>query len=175
MSVPKPAPFWTEWPTGANSPEGFLYVLEFSFGVVKVGQTARPKKRASEHDRAASRFGGHAIRWWLSKQHREYLINEVTLIQATRLIGQPTDSAEYFTGCDFDAVVGIASKLPMNPADLVDLSRWASRPQTEARKRTQERVTAVRKLHAEGLSYRDIALRLKVSLGTVARDLTFAA
>jgi len=109
---------WSEWPARDKKldPDGHVYVLEFSMDVIKVGRTNNPRGRVRQHESDALRFGGHLTRWWLSPSHRGYYASEAALIAAAHKEGTLLGGAEYFTGCSFEAMVAVASALPMTPS-----------------------------------------------------------
>jgi DNA-binding CsgD family transcriptional regulator len=93
-------------------PQGYIYVLEFSLGVVKVGKTNSPRLRMKNHQRDVGRFGGAIARAWLSSAHHAYALSESQLIRATAVLGtQLVESTEYFQDCSFDEVVHAAARI----------------------------------------------------------------
>lgn len=59
---------------------GYLYVIEFDTGTIKIGQTRNPKRRLAEHRRNAAAFGVSISRYWFSAPHGDYLRTEAELI-----------------------------------------------------------------------------------------------
>jgi hypothetical protein len=157
---------WTDWPKRDPTldPEGYLYVLEFSMGVIKVGKTNRPRMRAIQHDRAVARFDGSLSRWWLSGIHVGYHANELALMAATDRLGRRLASDEYFADCSFDDVVAIAKSLPAPRATATQRSQ-------APRLRRAARQAQVVELRASGLTLPQIADELGCGLATVWRDL----
>lgn len=99
--------------TLARSPDaGYLYIIEFSTGGVKVGQTARPRGRFNEHAGLARAFGVEVTRLWFSQLHTDYLRNERALIERCRLQATPVRK-EYFPSLTFDAAHRIAVDLEL--------------------------------------------------------------
>lgn len=90
--------------------EGFLYVIEFSTGVVKVGQTADPQRRLQEHRRAASTFKVTIVNFWISPAHSNFLVNEIDLISQCMRVSTRT-RREYFRDVSFAAAVAFANEL----------------------------------------------------------------
>lgn len=93
---------------------GFLYVIKFSTGTIKVGQTRDLCRRLGEHWRDSSAYDVAIVNYWYSEPHANYLDNEVVLINGCRDLGNRA-RREYFHGADFDAVVQIAAQLPRVP------------------------------------------------------------
>jgi hypothetical protein len=105
---------------------GYVYVIAFSNGVVKVGRTQAAGNRLGEHRRAARSFGISIEAQWESPHHHGWVENEQALMRfAVELGGTPT-TPEYFTGVDFDALVAKASELPF-PAPESDESASPAR------------------------------------------------
>lgn len=92
----------------AFDPDGYAYVLEFSNGVIKVGQTKAPLVRVRQHELKAQAVGVSLMRTWVSPLHRAYSRTEKALIAAAEQSGELAQGAEYFVGCDFDALVQVA-------------------------------------------------------------------
>jgi hypothetical protein len=90
--------------------QGYLYVIGFSSGPVKVGQTADPRRRFAEHRRDAGAYGVKISNFWISIAHSNYLANEVELIDLCLGFGTPV-KREYFHGADFDVVARGAADL----------------------------------------------------------------
>lgn len=161
-------PHWSEWPTRNRTldPQGYLYVLEFSMGVVKVGKTVSPRSRAGDHERDVARYGGTMVHWWVSEPHVGFHDKELALIAAGACLGQPLGSPEYFAGCSFDEIVSTATDIVAAPATPLHQPRtgWVA-----DRRRARHR--RVGELRATGMSQRQIATALQVSVGTICRDL----
>lgn len=95
--------------------EGFLYILKFSTGTVKVGQTTNPHRRLSEHFRDASAYNVAITDWWLSPAHVNYLGNEVELISFCDQVCARS-KREYFHGGDFIEIRRFANALAFRSA-----------------------------------------------------------
>ncbi len=91
--------------------EGFIYVIRFSTGAIKVGQTVEPQVRLNKHRRDAEAYRVTVVDYWVSPQHSNYLTNETLLIDRCRQIGVGVKK-EYFHGMDFADAVQIAGRLP---------------------------------------------------------------
>lgn len=105
-----------------KSDEGtFVYVLQFSSGVVKVGYTANPAQRLKQHADTAQQHGGDITKHWVSQPHAQANENERRLIafcadRAPRVTGNEK-AGEYFTGLDFEEVLAYAKSLPYVPGE----------------------------------------------------------
>ena len=62
--------------------DGYVYVLEFSTGIVKVGKTRNPRARIATHIEDARKFGASIKCLWLSVQHENYSDNERAVLRA---------------------------------------------------------------------------------------------
>jgi hypothetical protein len=70
---------FTEIP-GKSEEGAFVYVIQFSSGVVKVGYTRNPAQRLKQHADAAKRHGGGIAKYWVSQPHAQANENERCLI-----------------------------------------------------------------------------------------------
>lgn len=92
--------------------ERHVYVLEFTSGTVKVGQTGNPANRFKEHGHAAQAHGHSVIRSWTSVPCVEFKENEDALIAFCAERWTAAVGREAFEGADFDAIVEHAQGLP---------------------------------------------------------------
>jgi hypothetical protein len=103
--------------------EGYLYVVGFTTGYVKVGQTEDPRVRLPAHRNEAAAFGVHIKRAWVSPPHRNFLTNETLLIAACKEVSARS-RREYFHTVGFDQAVQFAANLDYfsdAPAELREL------------------------------------------------------
>lgn len=94
---------------------GYVYVIEFSNGVIKVGRTQNPEGRLSAHRGNARKFGAQVTNSWVSPLHEDWRENEHRLIGIAWALGGEVRGEEYFTGAAFDAMVRGASALRFTP------------------------------------------------------------
>lgn len=90
---------------------GYVYVIGFESGVVKVGHTVDPRTRLSGIVGAARTFGDAYTGSWLSPRHLTYKKNERALIDAVKAAGGRSNQREYFTGVTFACAVSLAQAL----------------------------------------------------------------
>lgn len=90
--------------------EGYLYVLEFSTGYVKVGQSEEPRRRLGQHRAEAAAFGVHVANYWISPSHLNFRDNETRLINACVRVS-PRTRKEYFHTVGYDRAVQFAGSL----------------------------------------------------------------
>jgi len=64
----------------SNGYDGYVYVLEFSTGIVKIGKTRNPRARIATHVEDAKKFGATVDQLWLSEWHENYSDNERALL-----------------------------------------------------------------------------------------------
>lgn len=109
-----------ELPATCPSDEGFVYVIEFSFGTIKVGQTRNARMRMRQHFKDALKFGGGIRNMWVSDSHPEWGENELALIRACAAATDAVGGVEYFPGLDYESVIEFAQQLPMRstPASM---------------------------------------------------------
>ncbi len=91
--------------------EGFIYVILFSTGAIKVGQTVEPRTRLNKHRRDAEVYGVAIVDYWVSPQHANHVSSETLLIKQCRRVATPVKK-EYFIGLAFADAVEIAGGLP---------------------------------------------------------------
>ncbi len=117
--TPKPI---SAGPRASHAGEGFIYVVRFSTGAIKVGQTVEPQVRLNKHRRDAEVYKVDVVDYWISPQHSNYLGNEVLLIERCRQVGVGVKK-EYFHGMDFAEAVQIAGRLPYQTAVVTGVAR----------------------------------------------------
>lgn len=101
-------------PETAHKNDGYVYVIEFDNGTVKVGQTKHPDKRLSQHRTASSKFGIGIAKYFVSEIHRGHEDTERALIKhAQKLAGSESVPGEYFTGIHFSDCVDFIKSLPL--------------------------------------------------------------
>jgi DNA-binding XRE family transcriptional regulator len=94
---------------------GYVYVIGFSNGIVKVGRTQNITRRLRAHAMAAHNFGIAVTAKWVSPEHAGWIGNEDELIRlAHEAGGQPT-TPEYFRSLNFETFIAIARQLPFAP------------------------------------------------------------
>jgi hypothetical protein len=161
-------PHWSQWPIRrrALDPAGYTYVIEFSIGAVKVGETNHPQRRAAHHERDVARFGGTMTRWWLSDVHLNYRENESALIAAGRRLGRSLGGSEYFADCPFDDLVALAQRLQAASPMQMQITEAIELPHN-----VKVRHIRVEEMRTSGMTQRQIAQALQISVATVCRDL----
>lgn len=92
--------------------ERYVYVIEFTSGTVKVGQTRDARRRIGEHSKAAQAHGHTAARTWVSIPHVGYAANESALIAFCEERWTAAVGREAFEAANFDVVVEYAQGLP---------------------------------------------------------------
>ncbi len=98
----------------ARQTGGYIYVIEFTGGTVKVGRTKDAAQRLAQHARAADVHGAAVARHWFSERHMEFAANEKRLISfCMKHFGEPATGAESFSGADYAATVAYGETLPM--------------------------------------------------------------
>lgn len=85
---------------------GYIYLIEYQDGSVKVGYTTSPAHRVASHWDDARKFGYQVTRVWVSKAHANYIANEKEAIMHCNEFGEQKYGKEYFSGEDlFDKVL----------------------------------------------------------------------
>lgn len=105
---------------------GHVYVIELSNGIIKVGKTANPIERISEHATAAAPYDFKIVRLWLSIAHRNPAEVEKLLVAYGRRSRSRRVREEYFKDLDFAKVVRFANGIdyqPIDPAEIAEMLR----------------------------------------------------
>jgi predicted GIY-YIG superfamily endonuclease len=87
---------------------GWLYVVAFSDGVIKVGRTSAAQERIKRHDWDAAKRGAKVVRWWISVKHSNLSQTESVLKQCCSRHWALFAGDEYFADADFDTAVTYA-------------------------------------------------------------------
>ncbi|UYP17745.1 GIY-YIG nuclease family protein [Rhodococcus sp. Z13] len=119
--------------------DGYLYIIEFSTGTMKVGRTNNPRGRIRTHWEHARKFGADITRLWLSVPHTGYRDNETSLL---RELGTPSAGTEYFTSKNFDDVVALAES-SLHFHVLTEKERQEL--EEESKRRGEARIEALRR------------------------------
>jgi predicted GIY-YIG superfamily endonuclease len=90
--------------------EGFLYVIAFTTGTVKVGQTEDPRQRLNTHQAEAAVFGVGATAYWISQSHSNFKTNETLLIEQCRKVSGRS-RREYYHEIGYERAVQFALAL----------------------------------------------------------------
>ncbi len=96
---------------GKSRVGGYIYVIRFADGKVKVGRTIDPRGRMGSHKGTARTFGVEALEAWFSPLHMNYEANESVLIDLVREAGGTTEQREFFSGVLFADAVAAAEGL----------------------------------------------------------------
>lgn len=75
---------------------GYVYVIEFYSGMIKVGKSVQPDTRILHHAERAELHGDGVTRFWVSQRHRGFEKTELALIRFCKLHGEPWCGNEYF-------------------------------------------------------------------------------
>lgn|GEM_PF-6444417 len=111
---------WSGWPceqaVKGREPraryDGYIYVIEFTDGWIKVGCSNNARTRMTAHAKDAHLRDAKITRVYISEPHKEWRANEVELVAFCRQ-QQPTavNGHEYFRGLTFRKVAGFAAQL----------------------------------------------------------------
>lgn len=118
--------------------EGYIYVIEFCSGIIKVGKATNPRSRIGMHASDAIRMGRQITRSWISSVHENYHDNELLLITYGNRRGTVTAGLEYFTGISYKVFRRYAKSLPVAPLDHASHQRHLD----ELRKQAAAKVKA---------------------------------
>ena len=98
-------------PPRAAPGNGYIYVIEFSNDIIKIGQAVDLGDRLGDHVSDASAFDLTAERVWCSDERRFYDMAERMLIAETAKIATGRRRKEYFTGVTFEQVRDLADTI----------------------------------------------------------------
>jgi hypothetical protein len=109
-----PIEYW-RGPTG----EGYIYVVGFSTGTVKVGHTEDPKGRLNHHQSEALAYGVGTLNYWVSQPHWNFKENETELIRLCRELCRKEgrrSRREYYHGLGYERVMELVDNLTFHSA-----------------------------------------------------------
>lgn len=87
---------------------GYLYVLELSSRVIKLGMTANPRERLATHIKQAGAFGSRITGAWLSDHHANHKGSEQVALCELAARSTQSFGPERFDGVSFRDAVDIA-------------------------------------------------------------------
>ena len=117
---------------------GRVYAVQFSTGVVKVGQTKQPKARLADHAKTAQAHGHTVHESLLSPPHTNYLANELALIAFCSSRGTLIAGREYFDDCDMEEVARFFGELTITPSTEADKQAAAALELSERLRRARQ-------------------------------------
>lgn len=114
-----PDPYWDACKLADALPEagyGYLYLVEFSTGVIKAGKTVVPRRRIRDHIHGAAPYGVDVVNVWLSPELMQADVIEQLLLAALRGRWFCPAGDEYFRGSTFIEAVEVARQITENPS-----------------------------------------------------------
>lgn len=90
---------------------GYIYVIAFDDGTLKVGRSQDAEIRLRTHGQTAKGFGLSVADKWSSPEHVGWVENEGALKALAEELGGVRRSDEWFTGVDFGELVAKAAAL----------------------------------------------------------------
>ena len=122
---------------------GYVYVLAFDNGTVKVGRTQNTSQRLSAHKSEAGKFGVTLTDHWVSPPHTEWMRNEDKLKAIAAGLGGTVHRREYFRGVDYAEVLAAAEQLTFTPpAEEVAAPEVAAPPKANAARKPHDSINA---------------------------------
>ncbi len=98
---------------------GYIYAIQFSTGVTKVGRTSDPWTRYDQHRSAAETFGVSITRHWVSPLHNRFERTERRLVETALELSTGQIRTEYFLGIDFDELLAEVAQMFDDFAHLI--------------------------------------------------------
>ena len=92
--------------------DGYVYLIAFDNGLVKIGRTRNIERRLIAHAQAAHNFGFAVTGKWVSPRHRGWMGNEDELIRLAHELGGKQTTPEYFRNVSFEVLAENARQLP---------------------------------------------------------------
>ncbi len=101
-----------------GSSSGYIYVIAFDDGTLKVGRSQDAEIRLRTHGQTAKGFGLSVTDKWSSPEHVGWVENEIALKTLAKELGGVCRGGEWFTGVDFgDLVTKAAASLKFSQPD----------------------------------------------------------
>lgn len=94
---------------------GYVYVIAFDDGTLKVGRSQDAEIRLRTHGQTAKGFGLSVTGKWSSPEHVGWVENEAALKALAEELGGVCRGDEWFTGVDFGELVARAANLKFSP------------------------------------------------------------
>jgi DNA-directed RNA polymerase specialized sigma24 family protein len=155
--------------TGWAERGGYIYAVLLRSGIVRAGRTDDARATVTALRKEARANGTDLADWWVSIPHEEWISNERALTEICRILDGKRTGPGCYSGVDFRLLTGKAFDLPYTTT-----AQWASGRRERCREapdaRDKRMAVAVR-LHAQGMSVREIARRQSVSHTTIQNDL----
>lgn len=91
---------------------GFVYVIQFTDGWIKVGSSASVRRRMNDHAKDAALRGARIERVFVSSPHDGWRTNETALVEHCNRSASAVHGREYFRGLSFRKAVQKLEGLP---------------------------------------------------------------
>lgn len=100
--MPRPPRLRHRRPRPDLGSRGYLYLLQFSNGVIKAGKTTDVAARQADHEKEAARYDISVVNRWSSSLCDDVAVLERRLVTVLGRIGKNTKAGkEYFSGIPF--------------------------------------------------------------------------
>lgn len=123
---------------GKSDLGSYLYVIEFSSGVVKVGMTTSPAVRFTRHEKVARSQNASIGSYWISPPHVSTAANERALLNSCRRRAKSIGASEYFAGLVFAEAVELARSLKFEPRSAEQRDARAEKSRAAIRGRASD-------------------------------------
>lgn len=106
--------------------EGYVYLVRFAGGVLKVDKSNNPWSRLGGYVKHARLYGGSVLDAWISPPHEAYGQTEELLIAYCAKRGKAASGKEYFIDLDYAAVLAAMQRVTyLRAEDFYDLRRFS--------------------------------------------------
>ncbi|MEU4410734.1 hypothetical protein AB0F88_40040 [Streptosporangium sp. NPDC023963] len=121
---------WTGWSLEDAHPiqsdpqrknAGFVYIVEFSDGWIKVGHALDARRRLASYPKEAHLRNARVSRAYISKPHKDRWSNEAKMIDFCARNARPT-GREYFQGISYERVLRFTEGLPQELATFEEIA-----------------------------------------------------
>jgi hypothetical protein len=154
---------------------GFIYIIQFSNGTVKVGSTFLPSTRFRTHQSNASAFAVTIERWWTSGELEDYVAAEDRLIELAASLGGRRARREYFHDIDYDTLVGLVEAAVPGVFSAMPADPKAVRAEAWDFAESGDRESALVAMMRAGLSEVSAQIMIDVYMDNLARERAGAA
>lgn len=126
MAVPQP----TVVVPGPSEVGSYIYVVQFSSGTIKVGQTKDPTSRLRTHEAGARIHGVTVTDQWVSQPVAEPRRLERSVIEFCKSQYSSINGGEYFAGAEASEIIGFVETLEDGTSGSIRMAQvaWPPRP-----------------------------------------------
>ena len=110
---------------GRSAAGGYVYIVQFASGAIKVGRTQNPASRLKSHAATARAHGIAVAAQWVSQPIATARQNERLLIDFCKVRFTAVNGGEYFSGAEIGEVIAFAETLDGSEAGKLRMMQVA--------------------------------------------------